>query len=59
LQQYGPPALLLSWIPVAGDGLCVAAGWLRQDAVVAAIFIAAGKLARYLALVAGWGWVRG
>jgi membrane protein YqaA with SNARE-associated domain len=59
LQRYGPPGLLASWVPVLGDGLCVAAGWLRQDAVAAAVFIAAGKLARYLALVAGWGWVQG
>ena len=54
-----PAGAAASWVPVVGDGLCVAAGWLRQNAVAAAVFIAAGKLARYLALVAGWGWVRG
>jgi membrane protein YqaA with SNARE-associated domain len=46
-------------VPVVGDGLCVAAGWLRLDAAAAAVFIATGKLARYMALVAGWAWVRG
>jgi len=59
LQHYGPPALLLSWVPVIGDGLCVAAGWLRQNALAVALFIAAGKGARYIALVAGWDWLRG
>jgi membrane protein YqaA with SNARE-associated domain len=58
LQHYGPPALLLSWVPVIGDGLCVAAGWLRQNALAVALFIAAGKAARYVALVAGWDWLR-
>jgi len=58
LQRYGPPALLLSWVPVIGDGLCVAAGWLRQNVAAVALFIAAGKGARYVALVAGWDWLR-
>ena len=59
LQRYGPPALLLSWTPIVGDGLCVAAGWLRQNAVAAALFIAVGKFARYWALAAGLAWWRG
>ena len=59
LQRYGPPALLLSWVPVVGDGLCVASGWLRQNAALAVAFMAVGKLARYAALVAGWVWIRG
>ena len=58
LQRYGPPALLLSWVPVVGDGLCVAAGWLRQNVAAVLLFIAAGKAARYVALVAGWDWLR-
>jgi membrane protein YqaA with SNARE-associated domain len=52
LQRYGSPALLLSWVPLIGDPLCVAAGWLRMNAVAAAGFIAAGKLARYVAIAA-------
>lgn len=59
LARYGPAALLLSWVPVIGDGLCVASGWLRQNAVAAALFIAAGKFARYWALAEGLGWWRG
>lgn len=29
LQRYGSPVLLLSWLPVVGDLLCLLAGWLR------------------------------
>jgi len=29
LQRFGPVALLLSWMPVIGDLLCLLAGWLR------------------------------
>ena len=47
LQRYGAPALLLSWVPFIGDPLCVAAGWLRFNVVLAAVFMASGKFARY------------
>jgi membrane protein YqaA with SNARE-associated domain len=52
VRKYGSPALLLSWVPVIGDPLCVAAGWLRLDPWLAALFIALGKLARYVAIAA-------
>ncbi|MDE0310589.1 MAG: DedA family protein [Acidiferrobacterales bacterium] len=47
ISRYGPPLLLLSWVPVIGDGLCVAAGWLRINWLLSAILIGAGKTARY------------
>ena len=53
VQKYGSPALLLSWLPFIGDPLCVAAGWLRLDPWLSALFIGLGKFARYLA-VAGF-----
>jgi membrane protein YqaA with SNARE-associated domain len=53
LARYGPAALLLSWAPVIGDALCVASGWLRQNAAAAAAFIAVGKFARYWVLAEG------
>jgi len=52
LQRYGAPALLLSWLPFIGDPLCVAAGWLRINVAAATVYIAAGKLARYVAVAA-------
>lgn len=47
LQKYGAPILLLSWVPIIGDPLCVAAGWLRLNPWLCVLFIAIGKFARY------------
>ncbi|HEU0290961.1 MAG TPA: YqaA family protein [Burkholderiales bacterium] len=52
MRRYGAPALLLSWIPIIGDPLCVAAGWLRLNPWLAVLYIALGKLARYAAITA-------
>ena len=50
MQKYGSPALLLSWVPIIGDPLCVAAGWLRLNPWLSLLFIALGKFARYWAI---------
>ena len=47
VQRYGAPILLLSWVPIVGDPLCVAAGWLRLNPWWSALAIALGKFARY------------
>ncbi len=47
VQRYGTPVLLLSWVPIVGDPLCVAAGWLRLNPWWSALYIALGKFARY------------
>jgi membrane protein YqaA with SNARE-associated domain len=47
IQRYGTPALLLAWVPLLGDALCLAAGWLRLNPWHAALFMAIGKFARY------------
>lgn len=47
LRRYGPPALLLAWMPLIGDALCLAAGWLRLNWWQAALYMAIGKFARY------------
>ena len=52
-QRYGVAALLLSWVPVVGDALCVASGWLRHDWRLAALAIATGKFARYVVVAEG------
>ncbi len=52
VRRWGNLALLLSWLPVVGDGLCVAAGWLRLNWLGSLACIALGKLARYLAVAA-------
>lgn len=50
VSRHGSPVLLLAWLPLIGDALCVAAGWLRLNAFQVLLFMAAGKLARYLAI---------
>jgi membrane protein YqaA with SNARE-associated domain len=50
VQSYGSPALLAAWVPFIGDPLCVAAGWLRINPWLSALFMAIGKFARYLAI---------
>jgi membrane protein YqaA with SNARE-associated domain len=52
VRRYGAPITLLAWLPVVGDALCVAAGWLRVNWIAALAFMAAGRLARYLAVAA-------
>jgi membrane protein YqaA with SNARE-associated domain len=45
--RWGTPVLLLSWVPLIGDALCVAAGWLRLNLAWSILFMALGKFARY------------
>ncbi len=47
VRRYGTPALLFAWLPLVGDALCLAAGWLRLNWWQAALFMAIGKFARY------------
>ena len=47
VRHYGTPALLFAWLPLIGDALCLAAGWLRLNWWQAALFMAIGKFARY------------
>ncbi|MFN9744563.1 MAG: YqaA family protein [Betaproteobacteria bacterium] len=53
LRRFGPPALFLSFLPLVGDVLVVAAGWLKLPLGPSMLWIAAGKAARYLVLVLG------
>jgi membrane protein YqaA with SNARE-associated domain len=48
VRRYGAPSLLLAWLPLVGDALCVAAGWLRTAWPAALAWMAAGRLSRYL-----------
>jgi len=50
LQRLGPAALLLSWLPVIGDLLCVLAGWLRFAWLPSVLFLAIGKTLRYIVI---------
>jgi membrane protein YqaA with SNARE-associated domain len=52
VRRYGAPVTLLAWLPIIGDALCVAAGWLRVNWIPVLLFMATGRLARYLAVAA-------
>lgn len=54
LQRYGYWALLLAWLPVVGDALAVAAGWLRLKPWPVTAAFATGKLFRYAVVAGGW-----
>lgn len=53
VRRYGTPALLLAWVPLIGDALCLAAGWLRLNPWQAALYMALGKFARYWLIASG------
>jgi membrane protein YqaA with SNARE-associated domain len=52
LQRHGAPATFFAWLPIIGDALCLAAGWLRLAWPAALVFMATGRLARYLVVAA-------
>jgi membrane protein YqaA with SNARE-associated domain len=51
VQRWGWPLLLLSWLPIVGDGFCFAAGWLRLPFWHSLLAIAVGKALRYAAIL--------
>ena len=48
VRKHGSAILLLSWVPIVGDPMCVAAGLLRLNPWFSVAFIATGKFGRYL-----------
>jgi membrane protein YqaA with SNARE-associated domain len=59
VRRYGYPALLFAWVPIVGDALPLAAGWLRFKPWASALVIALGKFARYLVVAGAWSWLLG
>lgn len=57
LEKYGIWALLLSWLPIIGDALPLAAGWLNYSWLLSLLLIAIGKAMRYGFLWIGMVWV--
>lgn len=49
-QRYGRWSLLLSWAPVIGDPLTLAAGFLREPLPRFVLIVSFAKMARYLVL---------
>jgi len=52
LTRFGPAALLLSWLPLIGDLLCLLAGWLRMAWGPVILFVCLGKAIRYTVVAA-------
>ena len=52
LERIGPKACLFSWLPVVGDPLCAVAGWLKLPFWPCLVYMAIGKLARYVLMTA-------
>lgn len=53
LNRWGVWLLLFAWIPVVGDALPLAAGWLQLNRLTCTLMLIAGKAARYALLA--WG----
>ena len=43
LERAGPFSLLLAWLPLVGDPLCLLAGWLRFPWLLSLVMITLGK----------------
>ena len=52
-RRYGRWSLLLSWVPVIGDPLTVAAGFLREPFWSFLVLVTIAKTARYVVLALG------
>lgn len=50
VKAKGLWALFFSWLPVVGDALCFAGGWLKLPLFSAFFVILAGKFCRYVAI---------
>jgi membrane protein YqaA with SNARE-associated domain len=53
VERYGAPALIFAWLPVVGDGLCVASGWLKLDWRAVMAWQILGRFARYWLVAQG------
>ncbi len=49
-ERYGQPVLLLSWVPILGDGLVVLAGVTKIRFMHFCFWVTLGKGLRYLAI---------
>ena len=51
VRRWGVPILLFSWLPIVGDGLCFAGGWLKLPFIRSLVAITIGKALRYAVVV--------
>lgn len=51
LRRFGPWTLVLAWVPLVGDALPIAAGWLRLNVWLSLLALFVGKAGRYAVVV--------
>lgn len=54
VNKWGGFALLLAWVPVIGDPICIAAGWLRVNVWLSMCCLLIGKALRYGVVIFAW-----
>ncbi len=47
VRRWGVWTLFFSWLPIIGDGLCFAGGWLKLPFLLSSFIIFIGKAIRY------------
>lgn len=52
LRRWGPPALLLTWLPIVGDAVVIAAGFAGVSWPSFVVFAGLGKAARFAVVAA-------
>jgi len=53
VRRIGAPALLFAWLPLVGDAICVAAGWLKLNWAQVIVYQAIGRFVRYYLVAQG------
>jgi membrane protein YqaA with SNARE-associated domain len=53
VSRWGAPVTALGWLPVVGEALCFAAGWLRLEWRAVVAWQLAGRGARYWVIAQG------
>jgi membrane protein YqaA with SNARE-associated domain len=48
LLRHGAKTMLLAWVPLIGDPICTLAGWLKLPFWPSVVYMAIGKLIRYI-----------
>ena len=54
--KYGYAAALITWLPIIGDVIAIAMGFLRMNPFITAGLMFVGKFVRYLAIVGIMNW---
>jgi membrane protein YqaA with SNARE-associated domain len=47
IHEYGQPIMLIAWVPWLGEAICIAAGWLRLNFPISALFLGVGIFVRF------------